>query len=221
MSIELDIYLGPKAGRSLTPEEFVGVAAGLIEEDLVVPPYRVFQGRKETARGLADALRREGRGRLTSKDFTTPSDLTDYFPPTFGELPRGIKIAHGGSDGAAFLAALRACDFGRSVFAHLDALKWGSTTVKKRGEKLPSYSYLAAVLLVWSPEELAFEDDYDYVRTQAWWPKRTGRRPVAFHQCAAFAGYLGPRLEEIRGSPVEAFFRKRFGSPLQAVLLYS
>ena len=218
MSVQVDLYLAPYGEQSLGREAFLDVAGDLIRQKLVAPPYRVFQGGKGLAKGLGDATRLFVARKKPAKgpSLCTPSQLADYAPGWDEDLPAGTKVVFEGDNGTGLGAALGACDLQRkSVFVHFAGLNWKAERVKVNGRTMMAYP--ASVLLLSSPEALEFGGDREGLTTGTWAATRVRRAKVRFRQCLILVGDRGPTVEDVRGSVVEKFVRKHFGTPLQVV----
>ena len=203
MSVQVDLYIAPAIGRRLSRDVILEVADDLIQQELVVPPYRIFQGGK----GLAEAVR-------------APTTLTEYVPEWGEPLPRGTKVVYAGEDRQALRSVLSGCDSNRRTIVVVFAgLNWETERVRIEGRI--QVSCPATVLLASSPEEIAFEFDEDSVRTGEWRGRRVRRvEEVRFHQCLILSGEKGPDVERIKGSIVEGFVRKHLGTVPQVVECY-
>jgi hypothetical protein len=217
MSVQVDFYLAPGGVQPLAREAFLDVAADLIRQKLVVPPYRLFEGGKGLATGLAAATRPAARKkRATRQSLDSPAQLADYAPGWDEDLPAGTKVLFEGDDGTALGSALGACDLQKnSVFVHFAGLSWNAERVKVNGRTMMAYP--ASVLLLSSPEALEFEGDREGLTTGTWTAARVRRQKVRFGQCLVLVGDRGPTVADVRGSVVEKFVRKHFGTPLQVV----
>ena len=218
MSITIDIYLAPGPGKSLTSEAFLGVVEALIRRDLVVPPYRVFLGKK----GAAEGLSIPGRCRMKPskiRRLEVPTQLTHYYPPLDHAPPEGIVLVYEGDEVPALRSAIEGCDFLRkSVFVTFLWLNWETETIRERRRKVVIYR--ASVLLLSSPEELEFKDNHEDIGPVEWVPERFRRQKIACHQCAVLVSNSGAYLENVPGSVVEDFFGQQFGTPLQMVMRF-
>ncbi len=192
----------------------------LTRGDLVVPSYRVFLGKKGSAKRLSDPARR--RRRKPSKPFglEAPFQLAKYYPPMDKAPPDGIELLYEGDEVPALRSVVGGCDFLRkSVFVTFWGLNWDTETVRDRGRKVVAYR--ASVLLISSPEELVFENDSERFAPKDWWPEHSRPEKLTCRQCVMLIGNGGTYLENVWGSVVEEFFREQFGTPLQMVMKFS
>jgi hypothetical protein len=204
MSVQVDLYVAPAAGRALSGEVFLEVVDDLLREKLVVPPYRVFRGGK----GLADAIR-------------APTTLIEYVPEWGERLPRGTKFLDAKDDRRALRTALEGCDLDKTtVVVDFAGLDWEAERVRVGGRM--QVVCPAAVALASAVHEIVFAFDDEQTRTGEWRGRRVRRVDEArFRQCMILSGEDGPDVRRITGSVVEAFARKHLGADLQVVESYS
>jgi hypothetical protein len=226
MSIQLELRVAPAQGRVLNQGKIVSLVEGLLDQDLVLPPFRLIRGE-----GLLD------------EDLWL-SKLLPTLSPRRDKPPRGTKSVYDGDDTAALLTALKGCDLGgQAVSVGFGPLNWNAEKTRQ-GIYYPGES----LILFCSPdEEITFEEPGfpRALRTargrsrQGPWEavllpdrrtyvlsKKTLRAvgAVRFRQCLILSGgdsLAGSLCDELRGSELQRFVEKYFGSPLQVCEFYS
>jgi hypothetical protein len=229
MSIVVCLRVAPAQGRVLTPGKIVSLVEGLLDQDLVLPQFRLVRGE-----GLLD------------EDLWLSKLLPTLYPKR-DKPPRGTKSVYDGDNTAALLTALNGCDLERqAVSVGFGPLNWNAEKTRQ-GFYYPGES----LILFSSPnQEITFEEpDFPTVLRTARRRWRRSRQNLCdafilpdrrtyvlskarlravdalrFRQCLILAGQdplAGLLCDELRGSEVQRFVEKHFGSPLQVCESYS
>jgi hypothetical protein len=211
MSIVVDLHVAPAQGRALSQGQMVKIVEQLLDQDLVVPPYRLLRG-----------------ARLLTVAASHPSTLGAVDFPWRGKLPKGARSLYEKDDPAALLAALKDCDLGKQTIAvSFGGLNW-------KPEKCDQGFYYPgeSLILFTSPDkEMTFEqpdqprESFDeHLRISELTKKRVRSVKAArFRQCLILHGekvLAGLLCDELKGSELQRFVEKHFGSPLQVCESY-
>jgi hypothetical protein len=212
MSIAVNLHVAPAQGRALSQGEMVKIVEELLDQDLVVPPYRLLRG--------AELL-------TVAAGHPTTLGAVDF--PWRSKLPKGAKSLYEGDDPTALLAALKDCDLGKqTISVSFGGLNW-------KPEKCRGGFYYPgeSLILFTSPdEEMTFERpdrprepfDLPSLGTSELAKKRIRSVKAArFRQCLILHGekaLAGMVCDELKGSELQRFVEKHFGSPLQVCEYY-